>query len=89
MPRVPESLTCGTRCFSRLDDDVRVTGDDYQRFGARTDELVQFDGHRAYMRMVDGNCGALVLDANSRQLLCCAYAVRPQGAVRLLGHRVH
>ncbi len=78
MHRVPECVTCGTCCFSRLENYVRVTGDDYLRFGERADELVQFDGHRAYMRMAVGHCGALELDASSRQFLCGAYAVRPQ-----------
>jgi len=57
---------------------VRVTGDDYERLGERVGSLVRFDGFRGYMRMVDGHCGALVVDAQSGRWMCGAYATRPQ-----------
>ncbi|HYP87855.1 MAG TPA: YkgJ family cysteine cluster protein, partial [Polyangiaceae bacterium] len=75
---VPECLACGSCCFSQLEAYVRVTGDDYSRLGERAAELVWFDGIRAYLRMVDGHCAALQLDPESGQLVCDAYAVRPQ-----------
>jgi len=78
VPHVPECLTCGSCCFSRLEAFVRVTGDDYSRLGDRAEELVWFDGIRAYMRMRDGHCAALQVDSGSGQLVCQAYAVRPQ-----------
>jgi uncharacterized protein len=78
MPSVPECLQCGTCCFSRLENYVRVSGDDYARLGERVDELVRFDGNRAYMRMVDGRCGALDVDPRSSQFSCTSYASRPQ-----------
>jgi uncharacterized protein len=57
---------------------VRVTGDDYARLGDSAASLVRFDGFRAYLRMVDGHCSALVLDPQSGRLACGTYATRPQ-----------
>jgi uncharacterized protein len=57
---------------------VRVSGDDYARLGARADSLVWFDENRAYMRMSEGHCSALVIDAGSGQFVCSVYATRPQ-----------
>jgi Fe-S-cluster containining protein len=74
---VPQCLTCGTCCFSELEFYVRVTGDDYERLGERAEELVRFDGHRAYMRMVHDRCVALRVDASSGQFSCGAYEIRP------------
>ena len=48
------------------------------RIGRRADELVRFDGNRAYMRMVDGHCAALHVEKSSGQLVCSAYETRPQ-----------
>jgi uncharacterized protein len=78
MPAVPECLSCGTCCFSRMLDYVRVSGQDYARLGERVDELVWFDGNRAYMRMVDGHCGALRIDLRSGEFVCDTYGTRPQ-----------
>ncbi|MGD0527380.1 MAG: YkgJ family cysteine cluster protein [Polyangiaceae bacterium] len=75
---VPECLACGVCCFSRLETYVQVTGDDHERLGERADELVRFDGNRAYMRMADGHCAALRIDKGSRELVCSAYDTRPQ-----------
>jgi Fe-S-cluster containining protein len=77
LPPVPECLACGSCCFSSLDSYVRVWGDDHARLAERAEELVWFDGNRAYMRMLDGHCSALVVEA-SGQLVCSAYATRPQ-----------
>jgi uncharacterized protein len=57
---------------------VRATGDDYARLGERADDLVQFVGNRAYMRMVDGHCAALRVEESSGRLVCSAYETRPQ-----------
>ena len=75
---VPECLACGACCFSRLETYVSVTGDDHARLGERADELVRFDGNRAYMRMVDGHCAALRIEKASGQFVCGAYETRPQ-----------
>lgn len=71
-------MACGTCCFSLLPNYVRVTGDDHARLGERADELAWFDGIHAFMRMVDGHCAALSVDAASGQFVCTAYDVRPQ-----------
>ena len=55
-----------------------MTGDDHALLGDRADELVRFDGNRAYMRMVDGHCAALRVESRSGQLVCSAYETRPQ-----------
>lgn len=78
---VPECLACGACCFSLLPTYVRVWGHDYERLAERTAELVWFDGNRAYMRMLDGHCAALVMGAGATGFSCSAYATRP-GACR-------
>jgi Fe-S-cluster containining protein len=75
---VPECLACGTCCFSLLGTYVRVSGGDHARLAERAEELVWFEGNRAYMRMVDGHCGALTIDVDSGRFFCSAYATRPQ-----------
>ncbi len=77
MAIVPECLECGACCFSRLETYVRVSGDDHARLGERADELAHFDGNRAYMRMVDGHCGALRVNGETGRLGCDAYQTRP------------
>ena len=57
---------------------MKVTGDDHARLAARADELVSFDGTHAYMRMVEGHCGALQIDAPTGTFVCSAYELRPQ-----------
>lgn len=57
---------------------MRVSGDDHARLGERAEELVWFDGIRAFMRMVDGHCAALAIDVASRQFVCSVYVDRPQ-----------
>ncbi len=55
-----------------------MTGDDHVRLGLRADELVRFDGNRAYMRMFEGHCGALIVEKISGRLFCSAYETRPE-----------
>lgn len=64
--------------LSDLERYVPVTGDDYARMGERAQELVRFDGYRAYMRMVDGHCAALRVEASTGRFACDAYAIRPE-----------
>jgi len=73
----PECLACGACCFSELAAYVRVTGDDYARLGDLAEELVWFDGNRAYLRMVDGHCAALEIRPDTGELWCRAYESRP------------
>jgi Fe-S-cluster containining protein len=75
MDEVPECQACGTCCFSSLETYVRVTGDDYARLGDRAEALAGFVGNRAYMRMEDGHCAALRIEAE--RFVCSAYDVRP------------
>lgn len=77
MNEPPGCLACGTCCFSNLLDYVRVTGSDHARMDDRADELVHFTGNRAYLNMIDGHCGALRIDVVTRELVCMAYAIRP------------
>ncbi len=84
MTALPECLDCGTCCFSRLETYVRVSGDDYARLGDGAGELVRFDENRAYMRMIDGHCGALEVDARSSRLVCGTYATRPDACRELV-----
>ena len=77
MPIIPECLACGACCFSLLAAYVRVTGDDHARLAERAEELVWFDGNRAYMRMTAGHCGALQIEPGSGPVFCSAYDTRP------------
>jgi hypothetical protein len=57
---------------------VRVSGRDHARLGDRAEELVWFDENRAYMRMIDGHCGALRIESVSGRFFCSAYETRPE-----------
>lgn len=57
---------------------MRVTGTDYTRLGERADDLVDFDGHQAHMRMEGGHCAALVAAPETQEYYCTAYATRPE-----------
>ncbi len=74
----PDCTACAACCFSELETYVRVSGDDYERLGDAAASLVQFDGFRAYLKMIDGHCAALVVVPATGQLLCSTYATRPQ-----------
>jgi Fe-S-cluster containining protein len=78
MSVTPECTACGVCCFSLLENYVRVTGDDHARLAEHADELVRFDGNRAYMRMIDGHCAALRIEKKSRRLVCSVYESRPE-----------
>lgn len=56
---------------------MRVTGRDHARLGDRAEELVWFEENRAYMRMIDGHCGALRIESVSGRFFCSAYETRP------------
>lgn len=74
---VPECTACGTCCFSTLPEYVRVFGCDYDRMDDRARGLTRFIGNRCYMRIEDGRCAALTLDAELGRFLCSIYEVRP------------
>jgi Fe-S-cluster containining protein len=75
-------LRCGVCCFSRLDTYVRVTGDDWRRLGPDAERHAHFIGHRAYLRMIDGHCAALVVRRDpatgERWFVCSLYERRPK-----------
>jgi Fe-S-cluster containining protein len=75
MPVTPDCRRCAACCHSTLSDYVRVTGDDHARLGDRADDLVVFSGTRAFMRMENGHCAALVHDGSAWS--CTVYEVRP------------
>jgi uncharacterized protein len=77
LPIIPECLACGVCCFSTLLTYVKVTGHDHGRLAELADELVWFDGNRAYMRMTGGHCAALRLEPESKRFFCSVYATRP------------
>lgn len=80
MPLPLVCLRCGVCCFSKLETYVRVTGEDWSRLGAEVESMAHFIGHRAYMRMRDGHCGALTVRVGadgSRDYVCSVYEKRP------------
>lgn len=74
--RVPDCLSCGACCFGPGSRYVRVSGDDYARLGDEAERLTSFIENRCYMRMEDGHCAALAIDAG-RRFVCGVYALRP------------
>ncbi len=75
---VPGCLDCGACCFSKASDFVKVSGYDYSRLGNRAASLVTWRGNRAFMRLEDGHCAALVIDTQSGQFRCKIYDKRPE-----------
>jgi Fe-S-cluster containining protein len=74
----PECLSCGTCCFSTLERYVPVSGDDHARLADAAEQLVVWVENRAYLRIEDGHCAALAVDATSARFVCTVYARRPQ-----------
>jgi uncharacterized protein len=75
---VPECLRCGTCCFSTSDTYVRVSGEDLARLGELGGGLVTWSANRAYMRMHDGRCAALRVQASTGMFVCTVYERRPR-----------
>lgn len=76
-----DCLQCGACCFSLLPTYVRVLGDDWERLGEDAETVAHFIGYRAYMRMSDGHCAALVARTvadGQREYFCTVYDRRPQ-----------
>lgn len=71
---------CGVCCFSNSETYVRLLGDDWAALGDQADEVAQFIGNRAYMRMKHGHCVALkrMRDVDGTQRFHCSiYDQRP------------
>jgi hypothetical protein len=56
---------------------VRVSGDDYDRLGDRAEEVTHFVGNRAFLRMTEGHCVALRIEADAGRFVCTIYDARP------------
>lgn len=78
---IPECLQCGACCFGDGARYVPVTGDDHARLAERSQELTVFHGNRCYMRMLDGHCAALQIEAG--RFVCGAYTTRPDACRNL------
>jgi uncharacterized protein len=73
--------SCGVCCFSRSESYVAVTGHDWSRLGAEAERLAVFSNNRAFMRMIDGHCAALIVrpdESGGRDRFCSVYERRPQ-----------
>jgi Fe-S-cluster containining protein len=69
--------SCAACCFSATERYVRVTGRDYARLGDCAEELVQFIGNQAFMRMDRSHCCALTFDEQTQRFACAIYEKRP------------
>lgn len=72
---VPECLRCGACCFGEGNRYIPVSGDDHARLGELSEELTAFDGTRCFMRMHEGHCAALKIEAGL--FICTVYEQRP------------
>jgi Fe-S-cluster containining protein len=75
MSLVPECTRCAACCTSRGERHVPVTGDDYARLGDDAERLTTWEQNRVFMRMTEGRCAALAIDAD--RALCSIYERRP------------
>jgi len=80
MPRsvtIPsDCLLCGTCCFSKLPEYIRVFGIDYDRMDDDARAFTHFIGNRCYMQIDDDHCAALTIDTSGR-FVCRIYSMRP------------
>jgi Fe-S-cluster containining protein len=77
---LPECTACGTCCFSTLPEYVRVFGCDWDRMDERARSFTHFLGNRCYMRLDEGRCAALEIEAvgpAGPRFTCAIYEVRP------------
>lgn len=75
---VPADCTrCGICCTSEGQRHVAVTGDDWSRLGEHAEDVTEWIGNKAFMKMVDGHCAALTAHDEGRYL-CSMYEVRPE-----------
>jgi Fe-S-cluster containining protein len=74
---------CAACCFSDSPRHARVTGDDHRRLGEEAEQLVEWIGNAAFMRLerVTGSmhkCIALAIDPVAGTFACSIYETRPQ-----------
>ncbi|MDB4937697.1 MAG: uncharacterized protein JWP87_4669 [Labilithrix sp.] len=81
---VPEDCTrCAACCFSDSPRHARVTGDDHRRLGEDAEQLVEWIGNSAFMRLERvtpdvQKCIALAIDPATATFACSIYETRPQ-----------
>lgn len=78
-----DCMRCGACCFSDSPRHARVTGDDHRRLGEAAEDLVEWLGNEAFMRIAPvtadmHRCVALAIDAASGTFACTIYETRPQ-----------
>jgi Fe-S-cluster containining protein len=73
-----DCTVCGRCCFSHAADYVRVWGSDWDRMDDRARSFTVFGENRCYMRIEDGRCAALEVDAERGTFFCAIYAMRPE-----------
>ena len=73
-----DCIDCGRCCFSEAPDYVRVWGADWDRMDDEARSFTVFGDNRCFMRIEDGRCAALVVDAEHGTFKCAIYAMRPE-----------
>ena len=68
---------CARCCFSQAYDHVRVFGCDWERMNEAAQAFTMWRDNRCYMRLEDGHCAALQVDADRGTLSCGIYEMRP------------
>jgi uncharacterized protein len=76
---LPACTACGACCFSTLPEYVRVFGCDFDRMDDRAQAFTHFLGNRAYLRLDEGRCAALVIAVGPAgpSFVCSIYEMRP------------
>jgi uncharacterized protein len=73
-----DCIDCGRCCFSEAPDYVRVWGSDWERMDERARSFTVFGDNRCFMRIENGRCAALVVDAERGTFTCAIYGMRPE-----------
>lgn len=68
---------CGRCCFSDNPAHVRVFGVDLDRMTEADEAALRWDENRCFMRLEQGHCAALGVDAATGRFGCTIYERRP------------
>jgi hypothetical protein len=68
---------CAACCFSHAPEHARVLGSDWDRLDEAAQRLTTWRGNRCFMRIEDGRCAALAVDARAGSFACSIYPMRP------------
>lgn len=74
---LPHCIDCGRCCFAPDAEYIRVFAVDLERMDARARGYTVDHGGRISMRMAEGRCAALVIDAGAGTFVCAIYEGRP------------